>query len=99
MSVILTEQFNRSESISTANALRLLRGNATKRGTPHDPSPVSRQGLAPDLTSRLMHDLSHAYTVVIMVAIILVALMFLPAALLPRKPVFTIAAQTPVPAP
>jgi MFS transporter, DHA2 family, multidrug resistance protein len=99
MSVILTKQFNRSQSISTANALAILRRNATKRGTPHDPSPVSRQGLAPDFTSRLMHDLSHAYTVVIMVAIILVALMFLPAALLPRKPVFTIAAQTPVPAP
>jgi hypothetical protein len=32
-----------------------------------------------------MHDLSHAYTVVLMVAIILVALMFLPAAFLPRK--------------
>jgi hypothetical protein len=46
-----------------------------------------------------MHDLSHAYTVVIVVAIILVALMFLPAAFLPRKPVFTVAAQTPVPAP
>jgi EmrB/QacA subfamily drug resistance transporter len=78
MSVILTKQFNRSESISTANALAILRGNATKRGTPHDPSAVSRQGLDPDFTSRLMHDLSHAYTVVIVVAIILVALMFSP---------------------
>jgi hypothetical protein len=43
------------------------------RATPHDPSAVSRQGLAPDFTSRLMHDLSHAYTAVIVVAIILVA--------------------------
>jgi hypothetical protein len=51
MSVILTKQFNRSESISTANALAILRGNVTKRGTPHDPSAVSRQGLAPDFTS------------------------------------------------
>jgi hypothetical protein len=57
---------------------RRITGNATKRGTPHDPSAVSRQGLDPDFTSRLMHDLSHAYTVVIVVAIILVALMFSP---------------------
>jgi MFS transporter, DHA2 family, multidrug resistance protein len=99
MSVILTKQFDRSESISTANALAIQRGNATKRGMPHDPSAVSRQGLDPDFTSRLMHDLSHAYTVVIVVAIILVALMFLPAAFLPRKPVFTVAAQTPLPLP
>jgi MFS transporter, DHA2 family, multidrug resistance protein len=90
MSVILTRQFNRSETISTANARAILRGNATKGGTPHD---------APDFTSRLMHDLSHAYTVVIVVGIILVALMFLPVAFLPRKPVSTAAAQTPVPAP
>jgi MFS transporter, DHA2 family, multidrug resistance protein len=93
MSVILTKQFNRRESISTANARAILRGNATQRGTPHDPSAVSRQGLDPDFTSRLMHDLSHAYTAVIVVAIILVALMFFPAAFLPRKPVFTVAAQ------
>ena len=90
MSVILTRQFNRSETISTANARAILRGNATKGGTPHD---------APDFTSRLMHDLSHAYTMVIVVGIILVALMFLPVAFLPRKPVSTAAAQTPVPAP
>jgi hypothetical protein len=69
------------------------------RATPHDPSAVSRQGLAPDFTSRLMHDLSHAYTAVIVVAIILVAPMFVPGAFLPRKPVFTVAAQTPLPAP
>jgi EmrB/QacA subfamily drug resistance transporter len=99
MSVILTKQFNRSETISTANALAIQRGNATKRGTPHDPSAVSRQGLDPDFTSRLMHDLSHAYTLVIVVAIILVALMFLPAAFLPRKPVSTVAAQPPAPLP
>jgi MFS transporter, DHA2 family, multidrug resistance protein len=97
MSVILTKQFNRSASISTAHARAILRGNATKRGTPHDLSAVSHQGLDPDFTSRLMHDLSHAYTVVIVVAIILVALMFFPAAFMPKKPVFTVAGQTPVP--
>lgn len=32
MSVILTKQFNRSESISTANALAIMRGNATITG-------------------------------------------------------------------
>jgi general stress protein CsbA len=50
MSVILTKQFNHSETISTANALAILRGNATKRGTAHnrrrfranDSPPISR---------------------------------------------------------
>jgi hypothetical protein len=33
-----------------------------------------------------MHDLSHAYTLVIVVAIILVALTLIPVAFLPNKP-------------
>jgi MFS transporter, DHA2 family, multidrug resistance protein len=98
MSVILTNQFNRSENITTANALAILRGNAAKRGTPLDSSALSRQALAPDFTSHVMHDLSHAYTIVIVVAIVLVALTLLPAAFLPKKPPSAVMRRTPVPA-
>jgi hypothetical protein len=45
-----------------------------------------------------MHDLAHAYTLVIVVAIILVALTLLPAAFLPKKPPPAVKRpQTPVP--
>jgi MFS transporter, DHA2 family, multidrug resistance protein len=86
MSVILTNQFDRSENITTANALGMLRGNAVKRGTPPDSSALSHQAQAPDFMSHVMHDLSHAYATVIVVAIIFVALTLLPAAFLPKKP-------------
>jgi hypothetical protein len=86
MSVILTNQFNRSENITTANALTMLRSNALKHGAPLDSSALSRRALAPDFMSHVMHDLSHAYTIVIMVASIVIALTVLPVAFLPKKP-------------
>jgi len=86
MSVILTNQFNRSETISAANALGILRGKAGRHGMPTHSSAPSPQALSPDFTSRLLHDLAHAYTLVLVVAIILVALTLLPTAFLPKKP-------------
>jgi hypothetical protein len=86
MSVILTNQFNRSKTITTANTLGMLRGKAGRHGAPIHSSTPPPHALSPDFTSRLMHDLSHAYTLVIVVAIVLVALTFLPAAFLPKKP-------------
>jgi MFS transporter, DHA2 family, multidrug resistance protein len=98
MSVILTNQFNRSQNITTANALGILRGKAGRHGTPIHSSAPAPQTLPPDFTSRLMHDLAHAYTLVIVVAIILVALTLLPAAFLPKKPPLAAKRQPPVPA-
>jgi EmrB/QacA subfamily drug resistance transporter len=98
MSVILTNQFNRSENIATANALAILRGSTAKHRTPLDSSALSRKALAPDFTSHVMHDLSHAYAIVIVVAIVLVALTFLPVAFLPKKPPSAVVRQTPLPA-
>jgi MFS transporter, DHA2 family, multidrug resistance protein len=97
MSVILTNQFDRSESITTANTLALLRGNVVNHGTPRDLSTLSHRTLAPDFTSHLMHDLSHAYTIVIMVAIVFIALTLVPTAFLPKKPPSRVVRQTPVP--
>jgi MFS transporter, DHA2 family, multidrug resistance protein len=97
MSVILTSQFNHSENITAANALGILRGKSGKHGTPiHSAAPP--HALSPDFTSRLMHDLAHAYTLVIVVAIILVALTLVPTAFLPKKPPLAAKRQPPVPA-
>lgn len=92
MSVILTSQFNRSESITTAEKLGILRG----RGK-HGPLVATRHEISRDFTIRLMHDLTHAYTLVIAVAIVLVALTFLPAAFLPDRPPSAAKRQTQVP--
>jgi MFS transporter, DHA2 family, multidrug resistance protein len=82
MSVILTSQFNRSETITTAEKLGILKGKLGK----HGPLAPSHNDVSPDFTIRLMHDLSHAYTLVIVVAIILVAVTLVPVAFLPNKP-------------
>jgi MFS transporter, DHA2 family, multidrug resistance protein len=82
MSVILTSQFNRSETIGTAEKLGILRGRFTKHGAP----PPTHQEVSADFTVRLMHDLSHAYTFVLVVAIVVVALTLIPVAFLPNKP-------------
>jgi MFS family permease len=91
MSVILTSQFNRSESITAAEKLGILRG----KGGRHGPPPPD--ALSPDFTTRLMHDLSHSYTFVIAVAIILVALTLVPVAFLPKTPPSAVKREAPVP--
>jgi EmrB/QacA subfamily drug resistance transporter len=95
MSVILTSQLNHSDNVRIANTRALLPGNGVKHGTPLDAATLSRQALAPDFTSHVMHDLSRAYTIAIVVAIIFIALTLLPAAFLPRKPPSGLVRQTP----
>jgi EmrB/QacA subfamily drug resistance transporter len=90
MSMVLTNQFNRSENILAANKLAALQQRAGP-GKPVDPSAVPRQSLAPDFAANVVHDLSHAYTTVFVIAVMLVALTLIPASFLPKKP----AIQTP----
>src|SRR5581483_9572848 len=82
MSVILTSQFNRSESITEAERLGILRGKGGRHGAP----VLSHHQSSHDFAVRLMHDLAHAYTSVIVVAIVVVTLTLLPVAFLPDKP-------------
>jgi MFS transporter, DHA2 family, multidrug resistance protein len=82
MSVILTSQFNRSETIGAAEKLGILRGKFGK----HGPPAPSHHEVSADFTMRLMHDLTHAYTLVLVVSIVVVALTLLPVAFLPNKP-------------
>jgi EmrB/QacA subfamily drug resistance transporter len=85
MSMVLTNQFNRSENITAANKLALLQQKAAS-GVPIDPSAIPRRSLAPDFSAGLLHDLSHAYTTVFVVALAAVALTIIPASFLPKKP-------------
>ncbi len=93
MSVILTSQFNRSETISAANELAMLQQDADG-GLPVDPSATLRAPLAPDFLSHLQNDLAHAYATVFVVAVGLMALTFIPAAFLPKKPAASLAETT-----
>jgi EmrB/QacA subfamily drug resistance transporter len=86
MSMILTNQFNRSEYVSAANKLALLRQQAATSGVPVDQAAIPRQTLAPGFSSNVLHDLSHAYTTVFVVAVVLVVSTFIPALFLPKRP-------------
>ncbi len=85
MAVILTNQFNHNAYIASANTLAALQGDAARRGQAVDPSAIPRQTASPDFASNLMTSLSHAYTVVFVLAVVLVALTIIPAWFLPKK--------------
>ena len=86
MAVILTNEFNRNDTILAANKLTALQQDAARRGVPVDPSAIPRQALAPDFASHVLHGLSHAYTAVFVLAVVLIASTIIPAAFLPKKP-------------
>lgn len=86
MSVILTNQFNRSADIGIASRMAALQEEAARTGQPPDPAQLPPQALRPDFMQQVMHDLSHAYTVVFSVAVGFVLLTLLPAAFLPKRP-------------
>jgi EmrB/QacA subfamily drug resistance transporter len=86
MAVILTNQFNRSPNIVAANKLAALHQKAAVDGVPVDQSAIPRQSLAPGFSGNVVHDLSHAYTAVFVIAVVLVAFTVIPASFLPKKP-------------
>jgi EmrB/QacA subfamily drug resistance transporter len=86
MSMILTNQFNRSENISAANKLASLQQKAATSGVPVDQSAIPRQSLVPGFSGNVLHDLSHAYTAVFVIAVVLVVSTIIPASFLPKKP-------------
>jgi MFS transporter, DHA2 family, multidrug resistance protein len=97
-SVILTNQFNRSPNVAAANKLVALHDEATKRGVPVPRSAIPPQAQLPDFVHNVTHDLSHSYTLVFLTVAVLVALTYIPAVLLPRRPVQEAAGQTAAPA-
>lgn len=91
MSVILANQFNRSDDILAARKLAVLERQAAANGTPVNRSALPPQTVAPGFEAHLAHDLSHAYAAVFVVAVVLVLCTFVPASFLPKRP----AAQPP----
>jgi MFS family permease len=86
MSVILTGQFNRSPNITAAHQTATLQEAAAGLGAPPDPAKFPSVIFVPDFAEHLAADLSHAYTVVFVVAMCLVAFAGIPALFLPRRP-------------
>jgi EmrB/QacA subfamily drug resistance transporter len=86
MSMILTNQFNRSENIAAAKKLASLQQRAAATGVPVNQSEIPPQALAPGFSANVLHDLSHAYTMVFAVAVALVLSTIVPALFLPKKP-------------
>jgi hypothetical protein len=85
MSLVLTAQFKRSENIAVANKLGLLNPRAAG-AAPADPSAIPRQSLPPGFAANVLHDLSHAFSTVFVIAMVLVAVVFIPASFLPKGP-------------
>jgi hypothetical protein len=86
MSMILTNQFNRSENISAAKKLAWLQQQAATTGLPVDQSAIPQQSLVPGFSANVLHDLSHAYTAVFVIAVVLVVSTIIPAMFLPKQP-------------
>ncbi|MEE2854152.1 MAG: DHA2 family efflux MFS transporter permease subunit [Actinomycetota bacterium] len=86
MSMILTNQFNRSPDIVAANKLAALHQRAAVDGVPVDRSAIPPRSLDPGFSTNVVHDLSHAYTAVFVIAVALVVCTLIPAWFLPKKP-------------
>lgn len=86
MSMILTNQFDRSQYIVAANEVAALHQKAAAAGVPVDQAAMPRQSLAPGFWGNVVHDLSHAYTAVFSIAVVLVVCTVIPAWFLPKKP-------------
>lgn len=86
MSMILTNQFNRSQNVVAANKVAALHQRAAVDGVPVDQSAIPRQALVPGFWANVVHDLSHAYTAVFVIAVVLVVCTVVPASFLPKKP-------------
>ncbi len=94
MSVLLTSQFNRSENIRAANKMASLRQDAARLGVPVDGSAIPEQTFTQHFAGDVLRDLSHAYTTVFALAVVLVALTLIPASFLPKTPAGEVLAPT-----
>lgn len=93
-SVILTSQFNGSANVAAANKLAALNDQAVKRAAHVPRSVMPPQALPPDFAHTVMRDLSHSYTVVFLTVAAIVALTYIPAVFLPKRPVQEAAGRT-----
>lgn len=85
MAVLLTNQFNRDQPLLAASEMAAGHPGGGRRGAPPDAVAGTRQGAA-DLAVTASHHLAHAYTVVFVLAVVLVSVTIIPASFLPKKP-------------
>lgn len=86
MAVILTHQFSTNETLVAANKLASLQQDASQRGLPVNPLDIPRPATSPNFGSHVAHDLSQVFTLLFMLAVVLVAFTIIPAWFLPKKP-------------
>ena len=98
MSVILTSQFKHSQFIQAARKAAALKEEVTKRGVPPHPSQLPPQVLQPGFMDHVTSDLSHAYTVVFVVAVGFALTTLIPAVFLSKKPAADAPGQPTIPA-
>jgi MFS transporter, DHA2 family, multidrug resistance protein len=98
MSVILTSQFKHSQFIQAAGKAAALKEEVTKRGVPPHQSQLPPQVLQPGFMDHVTSDLSHAYTVVFVVAVGFALTTLIPAMFLPKKPAADAPGQPTIPA-
>ncbi|KZS63264.1 DHA2 family efflux MFS transporter permease subunit [Mycobacterium ostraviense] len=85
MSVILTSSFNGSAAIAAARQADSIREHAARRGFSADLSGLPSQVRAPDFAEHLADDLALSYTGVFGVAMVLTAMIAIPASFLPKR--------------
>lgn len=85
MSVILTSSFNGSAAIAAARQADSIREQAARRGLSADLSGLPSQVRAPDFPAHLADDLALSYTGVFGVAMVLTAMIAIPASFLPKR--------------
>ncbi|VBA43876.1 Multidrug export protein EmrB [Mycobacterium innocens] len=85
MSVMLTSSFNGSAAIAAARQADSIRERAAPRGFSADLSGLPSQVRAPDFAEHLADDLALSYTGVFGVAMVLTAMIAIPASFLPKR--------------
>ncbi|MGV0622922.1 DHA2 family efflux MFS transporter permease subunit [Mycobacterium pseudokansasii] len=85
MSVILTSSFNGSAAIAAARQADSIRERAARRGFSTDLTGLPSQVRAPDFAEHLADDLALSYTGVFGVAMVLTAMIAIPASFLPTR--------------
>ncbi|MGV0488254.1 DHA2 family efflux MFS transporter permease subunit [Mycobacterium kansasii] len=85
MSVILTSRFNGSAAIAAARQADSVREHAARRGLSADLSKLPSPVLAPHFHEQLADDLALSYSGVFGVAMVLTAMIAIPASFLPKR--------------
>ncbi|MCV7411072.1 MFS transporter [Mycobacterium florentinum] len=85
LGVMLTQLFNHSDALITANKMVSTQQQASGQNTPVEASASAWDTLGPEFANNVSIALSHAYTAVFVVAIAMLVVTIVPAAFLPTR--------------